>query len=149
MTTAIEELRQSLHPKIREALDKRGFDEFSEIQMRAVPKLISGDNAVLIAQTGTGKTESALLPLFHRMLTESHPPGFTVLYITPLRSLNRDMMNRLEWWGHELGLRISVRHGDTTAADRRKQATPPPAVPIIPPESLPALRMGKVPRHTL
>ncbi|HJK54800.1 MAG TPA: DEAD/DEAH box helicase, partial [Methanocorpusculum sp.] len=63
MTGAIEELRESLHPKIRDALDKRGFDEFSEIQMRAVPKLIRGDNAVLIAPTGTGKTESALLPI--------------------------------------------------------------------------------------
>ncbi|MDV0444101.1 DEAD/DEAH box helicase [Methanorbis rubei] len=149
MTTAIEELRANLHPKIRDALDKRGFDEFSEIQMRAVPKLITGENAVLIAPTGTGKTESALLPLFHRMLTETHPPGFTVLYITPLRSLNRDMMNRLEWWGHELGLRISVRHGDTTANDRRKQATHPPDILITTPESLQAMMMGKVLRKNL
>lgn len=149
MTAAIEELRESLHPKIREALDKRGFDEFSEIQMRAVPKLIRGNNAILIAPTGTGKTESALLPIFHRMLTEPHPPGFTTLYITPLRSLNRDMMNRLEWWGKELGLRISVRHGDTTQTDRRKQATHPPDLLITTPESLQAMMMGKVLRKHL
>ena len=149
MTRAIEELRESLHPKIRDALDKRGFDEFSEIQMRAVPKLIRGDNAVLIAPTGTGKTESALLPIFHRMLTEPHPPGFTTLYITPLRSLNRDMMNRLEWWGKELGLRIAVRHGDTTQNDRRKQATHPPDLLITTPESLQAMMMGKVLRKHL
>lgn len=149
MTTAIEELRAGLHPKIRDALDKRGFAEFSEIQMRAVPKLISGVNAVLIAPTGTGKTESALLPIFHRMLTEPHPTGFTTLYITPLRSLNRDMMNRLEWWGQELGLRISVRHGDTSQTDRRKHATHPPDLLITTPESLQAMMMGKVLRKHL
>ncbi|HJJ29676.1 MAG TPA: DEAD/DEAH box helicase [Methanocorpusculum sp.] len=149
MTSAIQELKDSLHPKLREVLEKRGFDEFSEIQMRAVPKLISGINAILIAPTGTGKTESALLPVFHHMLTDPLPEGFTALYITPLRSLNRDMMNRLDWWGAELGLKISVRHGDTTQSDRRKQALHPPDLLITTPESLQAMMMGKVLRKHL
>ncbi len=149
MTSAIQELKDSLHPKLREVLEKRGFDEFSEIQMRAVPKLITGINAILIAPTGTGKTESALLPVFHHMLTDPLPEGFSALYITPLRSLNRDMMNRLEWWGAELGLKISVRHGDTSQTDRRKQATHPPDLLITTPESLQAMMMGKVLRKHL
>ncbi|MDD2249276.1 MAG: DEAD/DEAH box helicase, partial [Methanocorpusculum sp.] len=149
MTSAIQELKDSLHPKLRAVLEKRGFDEFSEIQMRAVPKLISGINAILIAPTGTGKTESALLPVFHHMLTDPLPEGFSALYITPLRSLNRDMMNRLEWWGAELGLKISVRHGDTSQTDRRKQATHPPDLLITTPESLQAMMMGKVLRKHL
>ncbi len=149
MTSAIQELKDSLHPKLREVLEKRGFDEFSEIQMRAVPKLISGINAILIAPTGTGKTESALLPVFHHMLKDPMPEGFSGLYITPLRSLNRDMMNRLEWWGAELGLKISVRHGDTSQTDRRKQATHPPDLLITTPESLQAMMMGKVLRKHL
>ena len=145
----IDALRETLHPKLQAALDKRGFDEFSEIQIRAVPELIRGTNAVLIAPTGTGKTESALLPIFHQLLTKSHSPGFSALYITPLRSLNRDMMNRLAWWGQELGLKISVRHGDTTQADRRKQAVHPPDLLITTPESLQAMMMGKVLRKHL
>lgn len=149
MTDAITELRESLNPKLRAVLDKRGFDEFSEIQMRAVPKLIEGRNAVLIAPTGTGKTESALLPVFHHMLSEVQPSGFNCLYITPLRSLNRDMMTRLEWWGEELGIKISVRHGDTPQSERRKHATNPPDVLITTPESLQAMLMGKVLRKHL
>ncbi len=146
---AVETLRASLHPKLCAVLDKRGFEEFSEIQMRAVPELIGGENAILIAPTGTGKTESALLPVFHNMLTRAHPDGFTALYITPLRSLNRDMMNRLAWWGKELGITVSVRHGDTTQTDRRKHATHPPDLLITTPESLQAMMTGKVLRRHL
>ncbi|HJJ32319.1 MAG TPA: DEAD/DEAH box helicase [Methanocorpusculum sp.] len=149
MNNAIDELKCILHPKLQKVLDIRGFDEFSEIQLRAIPKLIFGENAILIAPTGTGKTESALLPIFHNMLTKSHPPGFTTLYITPLRSLNRDMMKRLTWWGSELGIRIDVRHGDTTQNDRRKQSTHPPDLLITTPESLQAMFMGKVLRKHL
>ncbi|HJJ39061.1 MAG TPA: DEAD/DEAH box helicase, partial [Methanocorpusculum sp.] len=147
--SAAAEVLSILHPKLREVLEKRGFDEFSEIQLRAVPELIKGTNAVLIAPTGTGKTESALLPVFHNMLTTGPRIGFTALYITPLRSLNRDMMNRLEWWGKELGLRIAVRHGDTPETERRRQALHPPDLLITTPESLQSILMGKVLRKHL
>jgi hypothetical protein len=73
MISAIEELRESLHPKIREALDKRGFDEFSEIQMRAVPQLIRGDNAV---QPEPAKPK---VPFFHSFTGCSPNPTLPAL----------------------------------------------------------------------
>lgn len=147
--SAMNDISKSLHPKLRDALNKRGFDAFSEIQLRAVPELITGKNAILIAPTGTGKTESALLPVFHNILSHEKRKGFTALYITPLRSLNRDMMNRLVWWGNELGLTIAVRHGDTPASERRTQTVHPPDLLITTPESLQAMMMGKVLRQHL
>jgi ATP-dependent Lhr-like helicase len=110
-----------LCPAVREVVRKRGFSELSEAQEQAIPLLLDGGNLILVAPTGTGKTESAMLPVFDRLL-ETVGPGFKAVYITPLRSLNRDILARMEWWCRELGLSVGVRHGDTPQNERRKQA---------------------------
>jgi ATP-dependent Lhr-like helicase len=139
---------ENLDPRVQECIRKRGFAELSEIQNLAFPLASRGKNLLLIAPTGTGKTEGAMIPVFDGML-KCPAAGFTALYITPLRSLNRDMLQRLSWWCGELGITVGVRHGDTTTSERRKQALSPPELLITTPETLQALFMGKVLRKHL
>jgi ATP-dependent Lhr-like helicase len=143
----MEQIR-NLDPKIQECIRKRGFEELSEIQSLALPQVQTGKHLILIAPTGTGKTESAMIPVFDALLKE-RSAGFSALYVTPLRSLNRDMLQRLSWWCKELGITVGVRHGDTTPTERRKQALSPPELLITTPETLQALFMGKVLRKHL
>ena len=131
-----------LDPRVREVVRKRGFSGLSEAQEQAIPRLLAGENLILVAPTGTGKTESAMFPVFDRLL-ETTGAGFKALYVTPLRSLNRDILTRMEWWCRELSLSVGVRHGDTPQSERRKQALNPPDLLITTPESLQALFMGK------
>ena len=131
-----------LSPGVREVVRKRGFTALSDAQEQAIPLLLEGKNLVLVAPTGTGKTESAMLPVFDRLLATAGP-GFKAVYVTPLRSLNRDILARMEWWCRELSLSAGVRHGDTPQNERRKQALNPPDLLITTPESLQALFMGK------
>ena len=131
-----------LDPRVREVARRRGFTGLSEAQDQAIPLLLEGKNLILVAPTGTGKTESAMLPVFDRLL-ETAGPGFKALYVTPLRSLNRDILTRMEWWCRELGLSVGVRHGDTPQNERRKQSLSPPDLLITTPESLQAIFMGK------
>ncbi|WOF17306.1 DEAD/DEAH box helicase [Methanoplanus sp. FWC-SCC4] len=138
MTSAIDLLDE----KIKSLLEKRNFKELSYTQEEAIPPIFYGKNTLCIAPTGTGKTESAMLPVFDKLLT-SEGEGFKAIYITPLRSLNRDILSRLEWWCGELGLRVGVRHGDTSQYERRKQALNPPDLLITTPETLQAMFMGK------
>ena len=132
-----------LDPKVQGCIRKRGFTSLSDAQKQAIPLIHDGKNIILIAPTGTGKTESAMFPVFDGLLRLPAGGGFRALYITPLRSLNRDILSRMQWWCGELGLRAGVRHGDTPMAERRKQALSPPDLLITTPETLQALFMGK------
>ncbi|WP_255149327.1 DEAD/DEAH box helicase [Halorarius halobius] len=138
-----------LSEPVREALSERGFDRPTEPQRRAIPPLAGGEHALVVAPTGTGKTETAMLPVFSAIAERAPTHGVQALYVTPLRALNRDMRERLEWWGETLGVEVDVRHGDTTDYQRQQQADDPPDVLVTTPETLQAMFTGEKLRAAL
>src|SRR3989337_3375081 len=96
---------------VQKALAETGFTEPTLPQTMAFPSILAGKNVLLIAPTGTGKNEAVLLPVFSKLFEQQEgKKGIQVVYITPLRALNRDMLKRLTFWSTQLGISVEVRH---------------------------------------
>ncbi len=117
----------------------------------------AGDHALVVAPTGSGKTLAAFLWAIDRLVrplgaaAAADPgttPGERILYVSPLKALavdvERNLSSPLTGIRHaaaRLGspvrdLRIGVRTGDTSPAERRALTTRPPDILITTPESL-------------
>ena len=132
-----------LSSPLKGLLQETGISKPTPPQELAIPLVAQGENVLIIAPTGSGKTEAALLPLIDRMVRDQARQGISLVYITPLRALNRDLLKRLQVWSAKLGFSVEVRHGDTPAADRRRMASRPPDFLITTPETLQAILPGK------
>lgn len=137
-----------LDRRLAAAMIARGFSSLTEVQRLAIPLLHGPSDALLISPTGTGKTEAAVLPILSRQLKDPSPPT-SVLYVTPLRALNRDLEHRLVALVKEVGLTAGVRHGDTPAAERGRQSRRPPDLLVTTPETLQILLVGTRLREAL
>jgi len=141
-----------LDQQIKNVLEKLNFRKPTEIQQIAIPLILEGHNVIIISPTGTGKTEAALLPVLSMLLRlkkSSHVNGILVLYITPLRALNRDLLHRISQLCDPLGIKIYVRHGDTSRKERTQQIRDPPDILITTPETLQAILPGLYFRYFL
>ncbi len=118
-------------------------------QRLAWPLIAAGENAVVVAPTGTGKTLAAFLAILSRLerrvAFEKLERGVRCVYISPLRSLSRDIERnlnvpleamRIGLESAETPVKVAVRTGDTPASQRRRMRDDPPQILITTPESL-------------
>jgi len=121
---------------ISEKFKSLGFDSVTEIQKEAIPEILQEKNCLIIAPTGSGKTECAIIPIFSKLKTRKIPNKIKTLYITPLRALNRDIFKRIINYAENEELKIEIRHGDTSQTNRKRIADNPPDILITTPETL-------------
>ena len=103
----------------------------------------SGRHALLVADTGAGKTLGGFLPTLAdfcptRLDGKAPPDGLHTLYVSPLKALAHDVQRNLLTPVEELGLkmRVETRSGDTPSDRKARQRIKPPHVLLTTPESL-------------
>lgn len=88
-----------LSPKLLKALEKTELKQPTSIQAQAIPHVMKGRDLMGLAQTGTGKTAAFGLPLLHRLLDLTNPPGprnIRALILAPTRELSLQIKDNLE-----------------------------------------------------
>ncbi len=116
-------------------------------QLALVDHASRGENVLLIAPTGGGKTLAGFLPsLIDLTVSHDRSPrhartrkqALHTLYISPLKALAVDVARNLEMPVAEMGLpiKIETRTGDTSVAKRQRQRFSPPDILLTTPEQL-------------
>ncbi|MEM0490392.1 MAG: DEAD/DEAH box helicase [Ignisphaera sp.] len=124
---------------IKRLLNAVGFYSPTLVQKIAIPRILNHElDIIIVAPTGSGKTEAAILPLMYKLTLKdvNNNSGVKILYITPLRALNRDIYRRIERIASIFKLNVDVWHGDTSPSARKRVLKNPPNILITTPESL-------------
>lgn len=132
----------SVPPEIADWFSGRGWRvrRHQEDMLAAADR---GEHALLVADTGAGKTLAGFLPTLadftpSRLGDASPPEGLHTLYVSPLKALAHDVQRNLIAPVEEMGLpiRVETRSGDTPSDRKKRQRSKPPHVLLTTPESL-------------
>ncbi|WP_313599038.1 ligase-associated DNA damage response DEXH box helicase [Epilithonimonas vandammei] len=111
-----------------------------KFQVQTWQKFGSGYSGMVVAPTGFGKTFSVFLALISDFLNhpEKYKSGLKMIWITPLRSLSKDIAKAMQEAIDEIGLdwTVGVRNGDTDPKIRQQQVKNMPDILVATPESL-------------
>ncbi|HIK41495.1 DEAD/DEAH box helicase, partial [Thermoleptolyngbya sp. M55_K2018_002] len=125
----------SLAP-IVEWFRRQGWEPLS-FQQETWEAFLAGRSGLVQVPTGSGKTYAAVMGAIAAMLHDPKP-GLQLLYLTPLRSLSRDIEQSIRRPIEDMGwdLRVESRTGDTSASRKARQLKNMPQILITTPESL-------------
>lgn len=145
--TGSKPLLSALHPALAEWFVQT-YPDLSDVQRRALPHTLKGENTLVLAPTGSGKTFAAFLSVLSQLATlasaNALPNAVTAIYVSPLKALDNDIHRNLtpalEAVNRSLPLlqqiRMDVRTGDTEQAQRSKQNRKRPHLLLTTPETL-------------
>lgn len=146
-----KQVLSSIDPVIKEWFNNN-FKDLTPAQAYAIPIIQKGKNVLVASPTGSGKTLTAFLMILNRLFQlgkkEKLENKVYCLYISPLKALANDIernlnlpLNQIYKLASEHGIklpdiRVGVRSGDTSTAERQKMTRKVPHILITTPESL-------------
>ncbi|RLE63652.1 MAG: hypothetical protein DRJ47_09220 [Thermoprotei archaeon] len=125
-----------LKDEIKKILVKRGIKRLYKFQEEAINSIKAGRDTLIIAGTGTGKTEAFLLPILDRIIEDPFG-GVKALLIYPTKALARDQLSRINSLASVVfGARALVFDGDTPEKDRKRLFKFPPPILLTNPDMI-------------
>jgi len=100
-----------LRTELLKALSGLGYEEPTPIQREAIPHLVSGQDLLGQAATGTGKTAAFALPILQLLDTHEDRPSPVALVLVPTRELAMQVSEAVYKYGHDLRARCVPIYG--------------------------------------
>jgi superfamily II DNA/RNA helicase len=111
-----------LSPKVLSAVESAGFETPTPIQLKAIPAAVAGRDVLGIAQTGTGKTASFVLPMLTRLergRARARMPRSLIL--APTRELAAQVADHFEILGKNHKLTVALLIGGVSYDDQDRK----------------------------
>lgn len=139
----------------RLGLHARVADQFGELesaglyahQAEAIESLVARRPTVVATGTGSGKTETFLVPVLEACLRAGDEGGVRAVLVYPMNALAGDQLGRLERALQGTGAHVGLYTGDTARADRQAMHDRPPQVLVTNPVMLDRLVTMPGPRQ--
>lgn len=92
-------------PEIKKSLEELGFKRPTDIQFKAIPNILNGEDVLAIAQTGTGKTAAFAIPILHLISVNGVGRGVKAIVMVPTHELSIQITEVF----HQLGKYTDVK----------------------------------------
>ena len=90
----------NLSKSLEDGLEMMGFVDATPIQQQAIPIILSGDDLIACAQTGTGKTAAFVLPILSLLSSQKQNDKVKALIIAPTRELAKQIDMQIEGFSY-------------------------------------------------
>ncbi len=113
----------NLKAPLLEALSFMNFEKATEIQERAIPEILKGNDIIASAQTGTGKTAAFILPVLNNLIDGKHK-GTSTLIIVPTRELALQIDQQIQGFSYFTNIESIAVYGggDGLSWDQQRKA---------------------------
>lgn len=136
-----------MHPAVQHhVVNTFGWRSLRPHQEAAIGPVLGGAHVLVQAPTAGGKTESALLPLLSRMLSEGWGRP-SVLYLCPIKALLNNLEARLAQLAGMVGRTVGVWHGDVGQGGRTRLLRERPDILLATPESVEVMLVSGLVDH--
>jgi ATP-dependent RNA helicase RhlE len=101
-------------PEIKRSIEKMGFKRPTDIQFKAIPSILKGEDVLAIAQTGTGKTAAFAIPIINLLLLRQksqRPEGVKCVVMSPTHELALQIAEVFEAVAHFTNLQTLCLYG--------------------------------------
>jgi len=100
----------SISFEIKKNLERQGFRRPTDIQYKAIPPIMKGEDVLAIAQTGTGKTGAFAIPIINkiqRAKKDKRADGIKCLVMAPTHELAQQITEVFEQLAHKTGVKTT------------------------------------------